>query len=98
MTEHCPRTRGGCRHALDPHGHRPYIPDERDRNRGSVSKSICHREFPESTRACARAQGSGHSEFGAALLIGIGTALAQTIPPQPPPTVAPVPPENHIRA
>ena len=26
MTEYYPRTRGGCRHALDPHDHRPYIP------------------------------------------------------------------------
>ena len=31
--------------------------------------------------------------LAAALLIGIGTALAQTIPPQPPPTVAPAPPQ-----
>ena len=54
-----------------PHGHRPYtrgprvgagIPDERDRNRVSVSKSICHSEFPESTRACACAQGGVGSE------------------------------------
>ena len=26
MTEYYPRTRGGCRHALDPHDHRPDIP------------------------------------------------------------------------
>jgi hypothetical protein len=66
-----------CFGALDPRrGHRPVflqfetrepvagagMPDERDRNRVSVSKSICHSEFPESTRACARAQGSVHSE------------------------------------
>ena len=65
-----------CFGALDPpHVHRPYscssrpedqgwvpaIPDERDRNRVSVSKSICHREFPESTRACAYARGQVHS-------------------------------------
>ena len=36
------------------------IPDERDRNRVSVSKSICHSEFPESTRACACARGHVH--------------------------------------
>jgi hypothetical protein len=62
-----------CFGALDPRrGHRPVflqfetrepgagagMPDERDRNRVSVSKSICHSEFPESTRA----QGSVHSE------------------------------------
>src|SRR6516225_5290455 len=66
-----------CFGALDPpRGHRPVflqfetrepgvgagIPDERDRNRVSVSKSICHSEFPESTRARAPAQGSVHSE------------------------------------
>jgi len=60
-----------CFGALDPpRGHRPVflqfetrgpgvgagIPDERDRNRVSVSKSICRSEFPESTRACACAQ------------------------------------------
>ena len=38
------------------------IPEERNRNRVSVSKSICHSEFPESTRARACAQVSGHSE------------------------------------
>ena len=41
-------------------------PDERDRNRVSVSKSICHSEFPESTRARASAQGSVHSESASA--------------------------------
>jgi hypothetical protein len=66
-----------CFGALDPpRGHRPYscssrpedqgvgagTPDERDRNRVSVSKSIYHSEFPESTRARASAQGSVHSE------------------------------------
>ena len=66
-----------CFGALDPpRGHRPVflqfetrepgvgagIPDERDRNRVSVSKSICHSEFPESTRACACAQGGVGSE------------------------------------
>ena len=77
-----------CFGALDPpRGHRPVflqfetrgpgagagIPDERDRNRVSVSKSICHSEFPESTRACACAQGRGHSE-------SMQPALAAQIP------------------
>jgi hypothetical protein len=68
----CRKCLGADACLLDPpHGHRPYtrgprvgagIPDERDRNRVSVSKSICHSEFPESTRACACAQGGVGSE------------------------------------
>ena len=54
----CRKCLGADACLLDPpHGHRPYtrgprvgagIPDERDRNRVSVSKSICHSEFPDS--------------------------------------------------
>jgi hypothetical protein len=48
-------------------------PDERERNRVSVSKSICHSEFPESTRARASAQGSLHSESSPLALALTGT-------------------------
>ena len=37
-----------------------------------VSKSICRSEFPESTRACAHAQGSGHSESVVCLKLSDG--------------------------
>jgi hypothetical protein len=67
-----------CFGALDPpRGHRPVllqfetrgpgvgagIPDERDRNRVSVSKSICHSEFPESTRKEASIRSSARAHF-----------------------------------